>query len=70
MQVIFKPLANSLLIHLYFGSVPCISSKTKEDLHQQSGKTDSLEGLVQCTFSSVSDEGFLVTSNILSTVQL
>ncbi|GLD59215.1 protein S100-A1-like isoform X1, partial [Lates japonicus] len=29
-QVIFKPLANSLPIHLCLGSVPCTSSKTKE----------------------------------------
>lgn len=42
-QVIFKPLANSLPIHLRLGSVPCTSSKTKEALHQYSGKTDSLD---------------------------
>lgn len=59
-QVIFKPLANSLPIHLCLGSVSCTSSKTKEALHQFSGKTDSLEGLLYCTFSSVSDEGSLI----------
>ena len=59
-QVIFKPLAHSLPIHLCLGSVPCTSSKTKEALHQLSGKTDSLEGLLYCTFSSVSVAGFLV----------
>lgn len=40
-QVIFKPLAQlSLPIHLCLGSVPCTSSRTKEALHQHSGRTD------------------------------
>lgn len=32
-QVIFKPLANSLPIHLCLGSVPSTALKTKEALH-------------------------------------
>lgn len=59
-QVIFKPLANSLPIHLCLGSVPRTSSQTKEALHQHSGKTDSFsKGLPHKTFSAAFGKRFL-----------
>lgn len=64
-QVIFKPLADSLPIHLCLGSVPCCSLKTKEALHQHSGKTDT----ETCCFSGLSPlqliKGFLANYSVL-----
>lgn len=67
--MIFKPPANSLPIHLCLGSVSSTSSKTKEALHQHSGKTDSSEELLHLNFLPSASDVDLLVKYFLSGVQ-